>query len=376
MQKKKEPPQETEPLTEHDAQVQAEAASFQLAEFDVNKINLDSLILVIGKRRYGKTTWSRWILSQMADMFPRGAYVFTSTKHNYFWQQHVPDSRVYDGFQPTVVQRLMEEQKEVYEKFLEGTIDKNTIPYVCLILDDVIGDHDLRYDEIFDTLAFSGRHYFIFCIVNTQDIKGINPKIRQNADIVAFTYQTQDRSIEQIAKDYADIFADKDTFKEVIKRNTQDFQLVIIDQANAHYDVQEAFFISRAEEEVEPFKLGGFDFWKESGCEWKEQLKKFRNKKRLLDKKKREDWEEIARRVHRHDNKKEKEYQQQQEAGKLDTNQECYAPLELQRIKQQERVKAIGDSHVKMATDRMKKLFHYMPGPAPNIILSSNKRRL
>ena len=343
-------------------------AGIELQPFDISKINLDSLILVVGKRRFGKTTWSRWVLSQMQDLFPRGAYCFTSTKHNYFWQQHIPDSRIYEGFQPEVIEKIMDEQKTVYERFLEGDIDKKTVPYVCLILDDVIGDHNLRYEELFDTLAFSGRHYFIFCMVNTQDIKGINPKIRQNADIVAFTYQTQDRSIEQIAKDYADIFADKDQFKALIKENTQDFQLVIIDQATAHFNAEDVFFISKAKEEVEPFKLGGWDFWKESGCDWKEQLKKYKNKKQLLDSKKREDWEEVARKVHRLDNKKEKAYHEQVMSSEMDTNQECYAPPELQAIRQQECVKALGKSRVKQASETLKKLFHYIPGPKPAIL--------
>jgi len=64
-----------------------EFSGLKLKQFDVNKINLDSLIIVIGKRRFGKTTWSQWVLYHMKDYFPRGAYCFTSTKHNYFWQQ-------------------------------------------------------------------------------------------------------------------------------------------------------------------------------------------------------------------------------------------------------------------------------------------------
>jgi len=349
-------------------------SGLKLKQFDVNKINLDSLIIVIGKRRFGKTTWTQWVLYFLRDMFPRGAYCFTSTKHNYFWQQHIPDSRVYEGFQADVVKRIFEEQKVIYEKFLEGEVDKTDIPYVCLILDDVIGDHALRFDEMFDSIAFSGRHYFIFTIVCTQDIKGINPKIRQNADIVAFTYQTQERSIEQICSDYADIFADKNQFKEVIKENTQDFQLLVIDQANAHFSLEDVFFVSKAEEEVPPYKLGGFDFWKESGCDWKEQLKKARNKKKYLDSKKREDWEEIARRAIRKDHRKEKDDHENEKKGKLESNQECYAPEELQEVRKIEIRKKIGEPHVTSAFKKLSNLHHYLPGPRLTILSDTSNQ--
>ena len=60
----------------------------------------------------------------------------------------------------------------------------------------------------------------------------MGPDFRANADIVALTYQSQDRAIEQIGKDYADVFADKEQLKELIRANTQDFQLIVIDQVS------------------------------------------------------------------------------------------------------------------------------------------------
>lgn len=49
----------------------------QLQQFDHKKIKLDSFIIVIGKRRYGKSTWTQFILSKLWKFFPDGGYVFT-----------------------------------------------------------------------------------------------------------------------------------------------------------------------------------------------------------------------------------------------------------------------------------------------------------
>lgn len=111
---------------------------------------------------------------------------------------------------------------------------------------------------------YSGRHYFLFIIVCSQDCKGLPPAVRQNADLIAITYQTQDRSIETITKDYADIFTDKEIFKEIIKANTQDHQLLIIDQTEAHYNIDEVFFVDKAPDpENNPdliFRIGDMQF--------------------------------------------------------------------------------------------------------------------
>lgn len=111
----------------------------ELPQFDHNKIALDSFILVIGKRRYGKSTWTQYVLSKMWHFFPRGGYCFTKTKHNYFWQQHLPASRIYDGFDEKKVREILDEQKDLWDMFLKGKEDpKENPPYVLLIFDDVI----------------------------------------------------------------------------------------------------------------------------------------------------------------------------------------------------------------------------------------------
>ena len=69
-------------------------ASFTPKEFDINNIEgLDCFIICVGKRRFGKTTWSRDVLSQIWQFFPDGGFVFTKTKQNKYWSQHFPENR-------------------------------------------------------------------------------------------------------------------------------------------------------------------------------------------------------------------------------------------------------------------------------------------
>lgn len=76
-----------------------------------------------------------------------------------------------------------------YKKFRQGIGGKEGIvPYVCIIFDDVISEKTLRYEELLNELVYSGRHYFIFCVVCSQDAKGLPPSIRGNADLIASTY--------------------------------------------------------------------------------------------------------------------------------------------------------------------------------------------
>ena len=116
--------------------------NLDLKEFDpVKQFKIDGFIIVSAQRRYGKTIWIRWVLSKLWNFFAGGAYVFTKTKHNRFWSQHIPQTRIYNGLagdNMDILQMILEKQKEKHEKMvMSGKF--SSCPYVLIILDDVIG---------------------------------------------------------------------------------------------------------------------------------------------------------------------------------------------------------------------------------------------
>ena len=267
-----------------------------LKQFDHEKICPDSFLIIVGKRRFGKTTWLQWMLS-FCYLFFTEAFVFTKTKHNLFWSNHVPESRIYDGYNDEVAQSIMDEQKAIKEMIRDKTVPKNFVPFKLIILDDVIADDLIRNSNTLEELVFSGRHYFLFVAIATQDIKGIGPKIRQNADLVVLTYQTQERSIKAIKEDFADIFESKNDFKEVIKENTQDHQVIVIDQIEAHFNSAEVFFKDKAmPKKVKPFKIGTKEFWEQSGCNWYEQRRLFKFREKMFIEPDRDHWLTLGKR--------------------------------------------------------------------------------
>lgn len=252
--------------------------SFKPKPFDYNKIKLDSFVLVVGKRRYGKSIWARYLLSKLWPYFLDGVYVFSRSKFNQFWQQHVPETRIYESWDPEVAREILEEQKEYIEQCKAVGYPEDSIPFKLVILDDVLGDNavNLRHDPVLKEIVFMGRHYYLFVIACVQDIKGFGPDIRNNADIIAMTFNTQERTIEAIMDDYGGLFTDKNIIKDMLLNSTQDHHMLIIDQTEARYRPEDAFFITKADPEPPPFRLGGVEFWRESGCDWEQQRKQYK----------------------------------------------------------------------------------------------------
>jgi hypothetical protein len=260
-----------------------------------------------------------------------------------------------------VVESILKEQQEKYNRFMNGEI---LTPYIIIVLDDIIAGHNLRYvNELWEQLVFSGRHYLTFVVLCTQDVKGIGPDTRHNADLIALTYQTQKRSLDSIYSDYASFFGPHtDKFDKFIQKYTSNHGLIIIDQTEARYGIKDTFFWDRApnpDKHELIYKIGDSAFWKESGCNWRKQLELARKTPAKKDKK---FWKKQADIRW----KKDKEDEQTEEVNfedELEFNNPRFAPPEYRDIITNLTLRKIGKSNVQRAYERMNNLGRYIPGP-------------
>lgn len=157
-------------------------------------------IIVVGKRRTGKTFFVRWLLSHMVETWPY-AIVFTGTRFNYFWQNHFPDSHIYDGYQADVMKKLLERQKFLRDALERGKLPPEANIEVLVVFDDIAGSsvQDLRFraPEMQDVFTL-GRHFKITAVFMIQDAFMITPVMKNNADMVCILEQHQRRNLDAL----------------------------------------------------------------------------------------------------------------------------------------------------------------------------------
>lgn len=274
------------------------ARNFHPRPFDPRLINIDAACAIIGKRRFGKTVWAQWVLSFLWVFF-REAYVFTTTKNNLFWSQHVPDNAIYEGLQVDVITQILKRQDAIVERMAkEGSSSKIT-PHILMVFEDVASEeHEMKYANELKRLLFNGRHKYVFVIFMIQDLKTMGPALRGNMDFVALTYQNQGRTMEAAQDNWGDWWSNKWVFRELVRLNCQDHGMLVISQPNAVYDPRDQFYSSTApdpEDETEnpPYRLGYAEQWMELGNDWAEQLARY-SRLHSIQKRSREEWAEIA----------------------------------------------------------------------------------
>ena len=157
-----------------------EAEEFPIRDPDQEVLLPDEIILVVGKRRTGKTIMLVDMLYRMRHLYPY-VFVFSKTHHTGYWQQHVPESCCVNGFDKEAVRDILRIQKQRY-------LMRGINPYLLLIFDDCAAEAAMSYSDVIYHLSMYGRHYKVGVWISTQHLNCASTKLRTNADkIILFT---------------------------------------------------------------------------------------------------------------------------------------------------------------------------------------------
>lgn len=146
--------------------------------------DLDETVMFLGQRRSGKSTMAAELALKNRRLYPI-VFVFTGTKHNGFWQQIVPDDKVIEGLDESLLEQMLNVMKErtmLYkqQKAEDGSAKGN--PYVLLINEDLLTSGELRKSKAVRIATFNGRHYYLCSWTLVQDFIGMDRAERKSLD--------------------------------------------------------------------------------------------------------------------------------------------------------------------------------------------------
>lgn len=224
----------------------------ELFYFDIHEVPNDSTIILIGRRRTGKSFLTRWILYNKRKVFPFGL-VMTQTKYNKFWSTYINENSVWGDYSALALGRLIQRQAFLAKNNVYG-VD----PRVFVVLDDLAADSQLRYDYMLRAFFYYGRHLKAFVVVTSQWFKSLAPGCRENADYIFLFGMTNINELEAIYEEYG-AGVPKDLFIQLVRRYATESSCFVV---NPHGRTPlERFFQYRAQDPG-PFRMGCEEMWK------------------------------------------------------------------------------------------------------------------
>ena len=235
----------------------------QLQEFDPEDIKLDATLVAIGKRRTGKTFLFRNLLYLLKDKISAAVVISQTDELNKFWRDYIPKKYIFKKYQPEILDAIFARQKAILNNSNISKEKKEKIAPILVLLDDVISDQRLKYDENLMELFVAGRHYKIMTMITTQYAKAITPVIRGNTDYAFLLKCMQERQREALHEDFGD-FMTKDGFNATLDAYTEANEVLVVNTCPDHtVDPVDCLYWWKAVDPG-PFKFGSKQYWESS----------------------------------------------------------------------------------------------------------------
>jgi len=176
-----------------------------------------ALLLGVGSVKSGKTTLINNMLLRPREEGFYGQNFFDDVQIISNTILNDPTARflrkafdVQDFYTDGLISNLIEKQKSYGEK--------KDMPFIALLLDDILGSNMKRNNEI-SFLATRYRHHNIGLMgVFTQNFKSVDTILRNNATDVIIFKQTNNKQLLQLAEEYHPPFNDIQTFLKIYHR--------------------------------------------------------------------------------------------------------------------------------------------------------------
>jgi hypothetical protein len=193
----------------------------RLREFRPETTKLNGTVVAIGKRRTGKSWAFRHILHLLKEDFNAGICISQTDELNSFWRQYMPAKYIFHKFHPEILLAVFARQKSILNEPRLSEDEREKEARFFIILDYVISDTSIRFDETISELFVAGRHYKLFVLITTQYGNVITSTLRSNANYVLILHNKQEGQCEALWRYFAD-FMTREGFCTLLGAYTED----------------------------------------------------------------------------------------------------------------------------------------------------------
>jgi hypothetical protein len=224
-------------------------------KLDMGQIKPHCIILIVGKRRTGKSVLLRDLLYHLRRRLSYGV-AFTPTEQSAeMFSEFMPRSCIYNEFRPEVVEAMLKFQRRYKPD------DKRSL--FC-VLDDCLSDKKVLTGAAINDLFMNGRHQRITLLLVAQDVMSLGPQLRGNVDYCFCFKDTVITNRRKLFDHFFGVCQKYDTFSKLMNQTTNDRRTIVLDTTGDSHDLDQCVFWYRAQMDLPPFFVGRRSFYRMS----------------------------------------------------------------------------------------------------------------
>jgi hypothetical protein len=233
-----------------------------LKRFDITEIRYDNVIVLVGRRKSGKSIAIKDLMYYHQDI-PLGTVISPTEGPNPFFSDFVPSLFIHDDYTPELLENVVKRQKLTMKKVIreKKQYGRETIdPRSFLILDDCLYDNIWAKDTNMKYLFMNGRHIKQMVVITMQYPLGIPPNLRTNIDYTFIFRENYINNRKRIYENYAGMFPNFESFCQVMDQCTENFECLVINNTSKSNKLEDQVFWYKADLHSD-YTMGSKDFW-------------------------------------------------------------------------------------------------------------------
>ena len=245
----------------------ARKLNLKLRKFDITRINNGNTVVMLGKRKTGKSTIILDILHHNRDI-PIGTIISGTEASNRTFSQIIPSMFIHDEYSPMITANLLKRQKLIAGKIEKDLAERGSTsidPRNFLIMDDMLFDNSWTRDRNMRYLFMNGRHVHTMTVVSLQEPMGLPPAMRTNTDFVFILRENINNNRRKIYEQWAGMFPDYDSFCQVMNQCTENYECLVIDNNSQSNKLEDQVFWYKATMHP-PFRMCAPEYWARSAA--------------------------------------------------------------------------------------------------------------
>jgi hypothetical protein len=228
--------------------------SISIREFNPLTIKDGSICGVVGRRGSGKSVIIKDLLYYKRNSLPCGLVMSGTEAGNGYFSSFVPEIFVFEDFNGSALEKLVERQKKAAKK-------KN-LGKVFVVLDDLAFDSSIMKKPIMRFIFMNGRHLNIFLIFSSQYVSDLGPPaIRANIDVLFVCREAIQANRWRLYNMFFGCFETFEDFNKVLNACTEDYGVLVLDNTKLSNSPEDCVFHFKAKIR-DDFRMGSRSFWK------------------------------------------------------------------------------------------------------------------
>jgi hypothetical protein len=233
------------------------ADKIKIKKFDMNQLKKDAIIVLLGKRRTGKSFMVKDILYHKRKDLPMGTVISRTDKLSHFYDEFIPKLCIHERYSADILDKVIQRQAKANK---ENWKQKGAF----LLMDDCLADAaNWIRDETIKEIFYNGRWYKLLFILTMQAPMAIPPALRTNIDYTIILKNNNNSDREKIYKHYAGVFPTREMFEKVLDACTEDYTGLIIDNTTHSNKLEDQIYYYKASSH-DDFKMFPDIIWERS----------------------------------------------------------------------------------------------------------------